>query len=92
MTKKFLIAAAMLGALPLAACGDKSPAAENVEAAAENQADVLEANAADIRSDASNVGEAIEATAENKADAVENRADAVRAAGENKADAIDKKH
>ena len=92
MTKKFLIAAAIIGALPLAACGDKTPAAENVEAAAENSADALEANAADIRSDADNMGDAIEASAENKADMVENRADAVRAAGENKAEAIDKKH
>jgi len=89
MNKKYLIAAALVATFPLAACGEKTPAAANVEAAAENSADALEANAADIRSDAGNLGDAIEATAENKADAVENHADAVRAAGENKADAID---
>ncbi|MEZ0244523.1 MAG: hypothetical protein ACAH11_14205 [Sphingomonas sp.] len=91
MNKKYLIAAAFIGALPLAACGPTTPAAENVEAAADNSADALEANAADIRSDAGNLGEAIEANADNKADALENKADAVREAGEEKAEKIDDK-
>jgi cell division septum initiation protein DivIVA len=89
--KKYLIATAMIGAVPLAACGPSTPAAQNVESAADNTADAMEANAADIRSDASNTADAVEATADNKADAVENRADAVRDAGENRAEAIDKK-
>ncbi len=91
MNKQFLIAAAIVSALPLAACGPKTPAAENAVEGAENTADALEANAADIRSDAGNTADAIEANAENKADAVEDKADAVRAAGENKAEAIDEK-
>lgn len=89
--KKILIAAAALGALPLAACGSQTPAAENAVTTAENTADMMDANAADIRSDAANTTDAITAGAENKADAVEAKADAVREAGENKAEAIDEK-
>jgi hypothetical protein len=90
--KKFLIAAAIVGLLPLAACGPTTPAAENAISNSENTADMMEANAADIRSDAGNMGDMIEEKADNAADAMENRADAVREAGENKAEAIDEKH
>jgi hypothetical protein len=91
MNKKVLIAAAIVSALPLAACGPKTDAAQNVESGAENSADMMEANAADIRSDADNASDAMQATAENKADALENKADATREAGEEKADAMDEK-
>lgn len=90
--KKLLIAAAITGALSLAACGPSTPAAQNVETAADNTADAIDANAADVRSDASNTADAITTAADNKADAMENHADAVRDAGANTAEAIDKKH
>lgn len=92
MTKKFLIAAAVVVALPLAACDHKTPAAENVVSNAENYADALENTAAEVRDDASNTADAIQAGAENKADALENKAEIVRDKAENKADAIDDAH
>ncbi|NML05092.1 hypothetical protein [Sphingomonas sp. G-3-2-10] len=91
MNRKYLIAAAIIGALPLAACGPKTPAAENALANAEATADTLDNQAAEIRSDAGNTVDAIESGAENRADAVENKAAAVRDAGANTAEKIDEK-
>lgn len=76
---RIAIKAAMVGAaLALAACGGNGDdrAAENVEDAAENQADLLEEMAEN-------------ATNEAAEEALENRADAVEDTGEEKADAID---
>lgn len=76
---KFMIkAVAGAGLLALAACGGNADdkAADNVEAAAENQADALEA-AADA------------APNETMEDSLEQQADNVEDAGEAKADAID---
>jgi UDP-N-acetylmuramyl tripeptide synthase len=76
---KFLVkAVAGASLLALAACGGNADdkAADNVEAAAENQADALE-EAAD------------NATNETMEDSLEQQADKVREAGEDKADAID---
>jgi hypothetical protein len=89
MTKKLLAAAAALALLPLGACGHKTDAADNVQAAADNSADVIDANAAALRDEGGNIADDVQATIDNKADALNNKADAVRAAGENKADAID---
>jgi uncharacterized low-complexity protein len=89
--KKLLIAAAITGALSLAACGPKTDEAKNVEATADNTADAIDANAADMRSDAGNTADAITSAADNKADMMENHADAVRDAGANKAEAVDEK-
>jgi hypothetical protein len=89
MTKKLLAAAAALTLLPLGACGHKTDAAENVQAAADNTADAIDANADAMRDQGGNIADNVEATMDNKADALNNKADAVRAAGENKADAID---
>ncbi|MDF7777672.1 hypothetical protein P1X14_20625 [Sphingomonas sp. AOB5] len=91
MNRKYLIAAAIVAALPLAACGPKTPAAENALANAEAVADDLDNTAADIRSDADNRVDAIGSGAENRADAVEEKADAVRDAGANTAAKIDEK-
>jgi hypothetical protein len=77
--KLILKTTAFAALLSLAACGGNDAAeqkADNIEAATENQVDVLE-DAAD------------NATTENAADALENKADAVEAAGENKADAAE---
>lgn len=74
--KQGAIAAGLLG---LAACGGQTPAenaADNIEAASENQADLLEEMA-------------YNATNETVESNLENQADAVRAAGENQADAIE---
>ncbi len=76
---KFLMkAAAGAGLLALAACGGNADdkAADNVEAAAENQADALE-DAAD------------RAPNETMEDSLEQQADNVEEAGEAKAEAID---
>ncbi|MCP3731544.1 hypothetical protein M9978_14040 [Sphingomonas sp. MG17] len=76
---KFLVkAVAGASLLALAACGGNADdkAADNVEAAAENQADALE-EAAD------------NTTNETMEDSLEQQADKVREAGEDKADAID---
>ena len=89
MTKKLLAAAAALTLLPLGACGHKTDAAENVQAAADNTADAIDANADAMRDEGGNIADNVQATMDNKADAMNNKADAVRAAGENKADAID---
>jgi len=89
MTKKFLAAAAALTLLPLGACGHKTDAADNVQAAADNTADAMDANASAIRDEGSNIAADDKAAADNAADALNNKADAVRDAGENKADAID---
>jgi len=91
MTKKFLAAAAALTLLPLGACGHKTDAADNVQAAADNTADAMDANASAIRDEGSNIAADDKAVADNAADALNNKADAVREAGENKADAIDDK-
>ena len=76
---KILITTAVAGAaLALAGCsgGGDDQAADNVEAAAENDAENLEAAAENATN---------EVTEEN----LENRAEAVEEAGEEKADAID---
>jgi len=91
MTKKLLAAAAALTLLPLGACGHKTDAADNVQAAADNTADAMDANASAIRDEGSNIASDDKAAADNAADALNNKADAVRDAGENKADAIDAK-
>lgn len=91
MTKKFLAAAAALTLLPLGACGHKTDAADNVQAAADNTADAMDANASAIRDEGSNIAADDKTVADNAADALNNKADAVRDAGENKADAIDDK-
>jgi hypothetical protein len=90
MTKKLLAAAAALTLLPLGACGHKTDAADNVQAAADNSADAMDANASAIRDEGSNIASDDKAVTDNAADALNNKADAVRDAGENKADAIDK--
>jgi hypothetical protein len=87
MTRKYLIAAGIC--LSLSACGPKTPAAENVSAAADNRADAMEANAAAMRDTGDEMAANTEAAMDNRADSLTNKADAVRAAGENKADAID---
>jgi len=87
--KKTVLIVAALGLVPLAACS-KSPEAQNVEAAADNAADQLDANASAVTAAGENLAGAAEAVADNAADALHNKADAVREAGENKADAIEK--
>lgn len=89
MNKKILAAAASLSLLPLAACGQKTDAAENVAAAADNSADMIDANATAIRDEGANIAENVQSAYDNTAAALNNRADAVRAAGENAADAMD---
>ena len=79
------IAALALIAAPLAACGGKGDdtLASNVEAAGENQADMLEANGMD------DAAEAVEDNAEDRAEAVDDadvNADAMT--GEQKAAAV----
>ena len=89
MTKKFLVVAAAAALLPLGACGHKTDAADNVQAAYDNSADAMDANASAIRDEGSNVADADKAAADNAADALNNKADATRDAGANKADAMD---
>jgi len=89
MNKKLLLLAGA-GLFALSACDHKTPAAENVAAAADNTADSMDAMASNVHDQADNAGAAVTDALDNKADAIENKADAVRAAGENKADAIDK--
>ncbi len=70
-----------VGLLGLAACGGQTPAenvADNIEAASENQADILD----DMAYNATN--EVVESN-------LENQAAAVREAGENQADAVEQK-
>ncbi|ODP35989.1 hypothetical protein [Sphingomonas turrisvirgatae] len=76
--KVLMKATAVAGFLALAACGGNADdqAAANVEAAADNQADQLDAMADN-------------ATNETMEDSLERQADQVREAGEDKADAID---
>lgn len=72
------IAAAGAGLLALAACGDsrQEQAAENIEAATENQADMLEMQADNM----------MNSTA---AETLEDQAEAVRDAGEEQADQVE---
>lgn len=65
--KLHALAALLIVAAPLAACGGKGDdtLASNVEAAGENQADALEANGADAAADA------VEENAEDRAEAVD---------------------
>lgn len=75
---KSILKTAMAGAglMALAACGGADDkAAQNVEAAAENQADALE----DLADNTSNetLEESLEAQADNVEDAGENKADAI---------------
>ncbi len=88
MTKKLILAAGTC-LLALSACGHKTDAAENVAAAADNTADMMEANASAVRDMGDNLSANVEDKMDNRADRIENNADAVRAAGENKADAMD---
>lgn len=72
---KITAAVVLVGAFALSAC-NKSPSdklAGRVEAAADNRADAMEANAADLR---------------NQAAMLDNRADRARNVGESRADAI----
>lgn len=87
--KKIVLIAAVAGLLPLTACG-QSPEAANVEAAADNVGDQIDANATAIDAAADNAGVTAPAL-ENQADAMHDQADATREAGEEKADAIDEK-
>lgn len=78
---KTYAATALIAALALGAC-NKSPSdklAGRVEAAADNRADAMEANAADLRNDAA----ALDSRAERTRDVAESRADAIEAADRN---------
>src|SRR3569832_228596 len=89
MTKKLILAAGTC-LLAHSAFGHKTDAADNVAAAADNTADMMEANASAVRDMGDNMASNTEAAMDNRADKIENNADAVRAAGENQADAMDK--
>src|SRR3546814_4204300 len=85
---KFVSKAIALSAFAaLAACGGGGDdAAENIEASADNQADMLEMEAENLMDQADNATGAAEMTLENQADALENQADAVEDAGENRSE------
>jgi hypothetical protein len=83
--KLFIKAIAFSAIAALAACGG-SDAGDNIEAAADNQAEALESEAANISEAAEEAtGNAAESL-ENQAAALENQAEATRAAGDNAAD------
>lgn len=76
---RMIVKGAMVaGLMALGACNssESEKAADNVEAVADNKADVLEEMADN-------------AATENQADAFENKADVIEAVAENKADAIE---
>lgn len=78
---KFTITLALSGALALSAC-NKSPSdklAGRVEAAADSQADAMEANAAALRDQAA----ALDDRADKTRDVGKSRADAIEAANRN---------
>lgn len=85
--KKSMIFAAIAAPMALAACGSQE--AQNVENAYDNQADIIDNQAANLEAAGENAAEAVQANTANAADRLSNAADAVRAEGEAKANAID---
>jgi ElaB/YqjD/DUF883 family membrane-anchored ribosome-binding protein len=87
---KLVIKAIAISAIAaLAACGGGSDAGDNIEAAADNQAEALESEAANISEAADNATGNVADSLENQAAALETQAENVQQAGENAADAAD---
>lgn len=86
LSSKFI---ALAGFAAIAACGGNE-AGDQVEASADNQADMLENRAAGLEQQADNTTGAAADTLENQAAALENQAEATREAGQNQAEAVER--
>ena len=90
MTHKLITACALIAFGLLAACGgEDGDVAENVQAQADEEAELIEARAENLLEQADNATAEAADAIENEAAELEAQADATSEAGENKADAID---